>query len=183
MREKTNTNPRRAQCVRQRCTTSMTWTNQTTRGKYPCMSSGDQQSFIRGDFAQLALFDRKGTPPVYLLLPTNDTRFTYVTRKDSWPSLELCILLNCCKCTVFAMNRSQNQKVLATFSRVAFLQTEVTDFPTLILQYIYTSTKEMVTLSYTWGLKKIPLSGGVSPYRQILRNNASTPRKMILSAH
>ena len=118
MREKTKTNPRRAQCVRQRCTTSMTWTNQTTRGKYPCMSSGDQQSFIRGDFAQLALFDRKGTPPAYLLLPTNGTRFTYVTREDSWPSLELCIPLNCCKCTVFAMNKSQNQNVLATFSRV-----------------------------------------------------------------
>ena len=29
----------------------------------------------------------------------------------------------------------------------------------------YTSSSEMPTLSYTWSLKKIPLSGGASPYR------------------
>ena len=77
-----------------------------THAGHRCMSWGDQQSFIRGGSAQrshsfLPFFDRKGTPLVYLLLPTNGTRFTYVTREDSWPSLELCIPLNCCKCTVF----------------------------------------------------------------------------------
>ena len=34
----------------------------------------------------------------------------------------------------------------------------MTDFPT----HIYTSTSEIPTLSYTWSLKKIPLSGGAS---------------------
>ena len=37
----------------------------------------------------------------------------------------------------------------------------MTDFPTLL----YTSTREIPTLSYTWGLKKVPLSGGAFPYR------------------
>ena len=41
-----------------------------------------------------------------------------------------------------------------------FFQTELTDFPLLS----YTSTSEMRTLLFIWSLKKIPLSGGASPY-------------------
>ena len=36
-----------------------------------------------------------------------------------------------------------------------FYRPEKTDFPTLP----YTSTSEIPTLSYTWGPKKVPLSG------------------------
>ena len=41
------------------------------------------------------------------------------------------------------------------------LQTKMTDFPTLSC----TSTSENPALPYTWSLKKVPLSGGASPYR------------------
>ena len=37
----------------------------------------------------------------------------------------------------------------------------MTDFPTLS----YSSTCEIPTLLYTWSQKKVPLSGGASPYR------------------
>ena len=37
----------------------------------------------------------------------------------------------------------------------------MTDFITLS----FTSTREIPTFSYTWNLKKVPLSGGASPYR------------------
>ena len=69
--------------------------------------------------------------------------------------------LNCCKCIVFKtwINHKtrtycrlfHNNKIylLAIW---AFLQTEKTDFPTLLL----TSTGEIPTLSYTWSLKKVP---------------------------
>ena len=37
------------------------------------------------------------------------------------------------------------------------------DFPTLS----YTSTSKILTLSYTWSLKKVPLSSGACPYRPV----------------
>ena len=45
----------------------------------------------------------------------------------------------------------------------AISQTQMTDFPTLL----NTSTSKIPTLSYTWSLKKVPLSGGPSPYRTL----------------
>ena len=50
---------------------------------------------------------------------------------------------------------------------LAFLQTEMTLFATFSL----TSTSEILTLSYAWGLKKIPLSGGafLGPNPRFLR--------------
>ena len=45
----------------------------------------------------------------------------------------------------------------------AFLQHEMTDFPCLWC----TSTSEIRTLSYTWSLKKVPLTGGTSLYRPL----------------
>ena len=52
-----------------------------------CMSSWDQQSFIQGGSAQrskplFTIFDSKGTPLLYLLLPTNGTPFTYVAKRE-----------------------------------------------------------------------------------------------------
>ena len=38
------------------------------------------------------------------------------------------------------------------------------DFPTLL----YTSICEIPTLLYTWSLKKVPLSGGASPYSKAI---------------
>ena len=45
----------------------------------------------------------------------------------------------------------------------AFLQHEMTDFPCLWCS----STSEIRTLSYTWSLKKVPLTGGASLYRPL----------------
>ena len=39
----------------------------------------------------------------------------------------------------------------------------MTDFPTLS----YTSNHEILTLSYTWSVKKVPFSGGASLYRPL----------------
>ena len=86
------------------------------------------------------------------------------------PSLELCILLNCCKCTVFKIwINHKTRPFTLLFSQLwyickpflGFLPTEMTVFPILL----YTSTSEIPNLSYTWGLKKVPLPGGTSPYR------------------
>ena len=59
---------------------------ESTHARHRCMSSGDKPNFIRGGSAQrskplFTTFGRKGTPLVYLLLPTNDTPFTYVAKR------------------------------------------------------------------------------------------------------
>ena len=86
------------------------------------------------------------------------------------PSLELCILLNCCKCTVFKIwINHKTRPFTLLFSQLwyickpflGFLPTEMTVFPILS----YTSASEIPNLSYTWGLKMVPLPGGASPYR------------------
>ena len=46
---------------------------------------------------------------------------------------------------------------------LCLLQTKMTDFPPLS----YTLTSEIPTLSYIWGLKKVPLLCGASPYSLI----------------
>ena len=58
------------------------------------------------------------------------------------------------------LNRNQSDKK-RTFSRLdkAIKLSQMTDFPTLS----YPSISEMPTLSYTWGLKKVLLSGGPPP--------------------
>ena len=65
------------------------------------------------------------------------------------------------------MNKSQKQEILSTFSQPfeVFLQTErQISLPTLL----NTLTSEIPTLLYTWwGMKKVPLSGGASPYRPL----------------
>ena len=69
-------------------------------------------------------------------------------------SLELCIPLNCCKCTVKIWINLKTRPYTQLFSRpwnasvspfYAFLPTEMTVFPVLS----YTSTSEIPTLSYT----------------------------------
>ena len=64
----------------------------------------------------------------------------------------------------------QNQNVFSTFSQpldayllalLGLFTTEMTYFPTLPC----TSTFEIPTPSYTWNLKKVPLSGGAFPYK------------------
>ena len=91
------------------------------------------------------------------------------------PSLELCISFNCCKrknhCT-----KPENFLELFTLIKlpsVAFLghfTDQVTGFPTIS----YTSTGKIPSLSYIRSLKKVPLSGGASPYRPLQR--VSPPR-------
>ena len=45
----------------------------------------------------------------------------------------------------------------------ALLLTEMTNLPTIS----FTSTSEILTLSYTWGVKKVPFSGWASPHRSL----------------
>ena len=59
------------------------------------------------------------------------------------------------------MNKSQNQNVSS--NPFGLSSTEITDFPTLSC----TSTSEIPTLSWPWGLYKVPLSGAASPYRPL----------------
>ena len=107
------------------------------------------------------IFDRKGTPSY---------TFYWHWYPFHNPSLELCILLNCCKCTVFKIwINHKTRPFTLLFSQLwyickpflGFLPTEMTVFPILS----YTSTSEIPNLSYTWGLKMVPLPGGASPYR------------------
>ena len=106
------------------------------------------------------IFHEKGTPFVYLLL-TNGTPFIQLFQN-------LASLLT----AVNALSFKQELIKYRTFSRLykaikficqpfwALLQTQMTDFPTLL----NTSASEIPTLSYTRSLKKVPLSGGASPY-------------------
>ena len=52
----------------------------------------------------------------------------------------------------------------------AISRTQMTDFPTLL----NTSGSTIPTLSYSWSLKKVPLSGGAFPYRTL--KGVPTPR-------
>ena len=89
------------------------------------------------------------------------------------PSLELCIAFT----AVIALSlkcrwiNHKNQKLFTATKCICwpfgtrFLPTEMTDLSTLS----YTSTSEIPTLSYlwTWSLRKVPISGGASPYRPL----------------
>ena len=129
---------------------------------------GTQQKFIRGG-------SRSNPLPFYITFSRKRYPFR-IPSIDKWypfhiPCLELCIPFNCCYCARLS-NRNQSQKLNLTFSRLykalkfiyypfwALSQTQMTDFPSLL----YTSTSEIPTLSYSGSLKKIPISGGASPY-------------------
>ena len=140
---------------------------------------GTQQSFIRGGSAPpfcplpffillCTIFDRKVNPFVDLL-QTNDTPFTYLV----WNFATLLTVVNAlpklpykCKCI------TKPERFLHYFTAIkytcypflAILKTEMTDFPTSS-----TSTSEIPFLSDTWNLKKIPLLGGTSAYRNYPR--------------
>ena len=71
---------------------------------------------------------------------------------------------------VFKMWWTTKPERFSTFSQpldayllalLGLFTTEMTDFPTLPC----TSTFEIPTPSYTWNLKKVPLSGGAVPYK------------------
>ena len=109
----------------------------------------------------------------------------------------LCIPLNCCKDTVFKIRINHKTR---TFSRhfhdhkmllwalLSLLTTEMTDFPTLS----YTSTNVILTLWYTWSLKKLPLRAELPrighyreyppPSRRRLRSRLLRPRTFNASA-
>ena len=95
-------------------------------------------------------------------IPSNDKWYPFHI-----PCLELCTPFSCCKCTL--LNRNQSQKYSWFFKATkvicyplwALLQTQMTDCPTLL--YILQLVKSLYTLSYTWSLKKVPLSGEASP--------------------
>ena len=109
----------------------------------------------------------------------------------------LCIPLNCCKDTVFKIRINHKTR---TFSRIfhghkmllwallSLLTTEMTDFPTLS----YTSTNVILTLWYTWSLKKLPLRAELPrighyreyppPSRRRLRSRLLRPRTFNASA-
>ena len=92
-------------------------------------------------------------------------RYPIVSSTDKWypfhiPSLDLCIPLFCRLFHSHKMHLSVS--LFGLFYFFIF-----TDFSTLS----YNSTREISTLSYTWSLKKIPLSGGASPYKAIMESN------------
>ena len=68
-------------------------------------------------------------------------------------------------------NQSKNRTFPRLYEVIKFIclalwaisQTQMTDFPTLW----NTSTSKIPTLSDTWSLKKVPLSGGASQYRTL----------------
>ena len=81
------------------------------------------------------------------------------------PSLELCISFNCCK-RINHCTKPENFFELFTLIKlpsVAFLghfTDQVTDFPRDFTSWSIWNG----TLSYTWSLEKVPLSGRASPY-------------------
>ena len=72
----------------------------------------------------------------------------------------------CCKCTVFWIGINRKNSTFARLFNI--LQTQMTDFPTLL----YTSTSVIPTLLYIWSLKKVPFK--VEPSR--LGHHRRTPR-------
>ena len=107
-------------------------------------------------------FARKGAPFVYLLL-TNGTPFPYPVY--NFPSL-----LNCSKGTVFKIWINHKNR---TFSRLFHSH----EMHLLALLGLYRPKwqisspfyilQQVKSLSYTWSLKKVPLSGGASRYKPL----------------
>ena len=92
-------------------------------------------------------------------------RYPIVSSTDKWypfhiPSWDLCIPLFC---RLFHSHKMHLSVSLFGLFKFFFF----TDFSTLS----YNSTREISTLSYTWNLKKVPLSGGASPYKAIMESN------------
>ena len=130
--------------------------------------------FIRGGSAP-----RSNPLPFCIPFFTKTVPLSCTSSIDKWcpfhiPCLELCIPFTCCKCTFFLIGIDhKNRRFFSTLwshkshllALWTLLQTQMTDFPSLS----YTSTSKIPTLSYTWSLRKIPLSGRASPYRPLLR--------------
>ena len=160
------------------------------------MSSDWSIKFIPGCSAQrsnsfFTIFWQKTYPFVYLLLPSNGTRFTYVTREDSWPtSLELCIPLNCCKCTVFIdlWKNHKTKPFWGTFSRVvkciclSFFSLFTDRSDRLPYSFTYFNYKILLLFFQPEAWKRYPFRAE-SPGKGKYRNIVSTPRQMILSVH
>ena len=97
------------------------------------------------------------------------------------PSLELCIPFNCCKFT-FPLNINLKNHKTRKLSRIKSFCSPFwslwsfygpkTDFPTLS----HTSTSESPTLSCTWSLKKILLSGVNLPVNATIGRNSPGKR-------
>ena len=106
-----------------------------------------QQSFIRRGSAL-----RSKPLPFYILFLIYKVPFSYTFHRKFYPfSLEK--PLNC---------TWMNQLLSASVGDILKgpINTKITVFPALF----YTSTHEIPTLLYTSSLKKVPLSGGASPY-------------------
>ena len=123
-------------------------------------------------------FTRGGSPPQDPI----PYRFIYHFWQKRYPSRIPLIdqwyplVLSLERCNPFLnMNKSLNLEVFLTFYShkmrlLALLHpfTEMADFPTLL----YSSTSESPNLLFTWSLKKVPLSGGVFPYRSFIIGSA-----------
>ena len=78
-------------------------------------------------------------------------------------------------CCHLIRNQSKNRTFPRLYKVIKFIcsalwaisPTQMTDFPTLL----NISTSKIPTLSYTWSLKNVPLSGGASPYRTLKGDN------------
>ena len=134
---------------------------------------------------------RSSSLPFYIFLLKEKVPLDYtVPSIDKWypfqiPSLELCITFSCYKCTVFKLWINQktrklsrlfhSHKILLLALLGPFTDQNDTDFSTLS----YTSTIEILTLSYTWGLEEVPLSqlGWNFPVKAII---GGTPRDLCL---
>ena len=65
--------------------------------------------------------------------------------------------------------KSQNSGICSALWAIS--QTQMTDF----LTFLNNSTSKIPTLSYTWSLKKVPLSGGASQYATLKRVPSPPP--------
>ena len=107
------------------------------------------------------IFHEKGIHFVYLLL-TNGTLFTY-----PYNSLEFCFPVNAASLKYEWITKPEcfldfftAIKCICLIALLGLFSTWMTDFPSC------TSTSKIATLSYTWSLKLVPLSGCIGYYRE-----------------
>ena len=105
-------------------------------------------------------FDRKGTPFIYLSLKMVPLSYTFQWKWYPFQRLYVRLFDIFWK-AIFIILKWQFSLPFLCFIGVASLPFPILrEIPTLS----YTSTREIPTLSYTSSLKKVPLSGGASPY-------------------
>ena len=119
------------------------------------------------------IFHEKGTHFVYLLL-TNGTLFTYC-----FNSLEFCVLVNVTSLRYEWITKPEcflgfftAIKCICLIALLGLFFHRNDRFPSPLISC--TSTSKIPTLSYTWSLKLVPLSGGIGYYREY----PSPPGKM-----